>query len=431
MSDTNKGRRLDGCRAVVVGAGGSGRGAARLLHGLGARVRVLDKNGGKLPEDFRGWLAERGVELSLGEHHKGQFADADLVVMSPGASLAMISPLFPDGWGPEVLGEMELASRYVAEPILAVTGTNGKTTTVSLMAHMLRAAGRKVFLGGNIGTPLSEYVLSGDKADLLVLEASSFQLQTCSRFRPRVGVLLNFAADHLDYHADMEEYWQAKLRLFARQEEDDWAVVHADLEPAFAAQRPTKARTVFYRSAGRFPRSRLLGGHNQENLEAAYQACRIFGVSEAVAQEAAESFEPLPHRVAPVAEKHGVLFVDDSKATTVDALQAALLSFDRPVLLLAGGVYKGGDLHALVPVMRGKVRAVALFGAAREIFQTAWADDFAVTWDETLEQAVTRLAAMARQGDAVLLSPATASFDQYENYKARGKDFQRIVKELP
>lgn len=430
-SRINETNGYKGRTAVVVGAGGSGRAAARLLVELGASVRVVDRKAESVPQDFRAWAESAGVEFGFGVHHAGQFADAHLVVMSPGAQMAALQPLFPSTPGFEAVAEMELASRYVHEPILAVTGTNGKTTTVSLAAHILRHSGREVFLGGNIGTPLSEYVLAGVKADVLVIEASSFQLQTCTTFRPWVGVLLNFAADHMDYHKDMDEYWRAKLQLFAHQHDDDLAVVHQDLAAAFEAAHPTPARTIYFSSRKRFESRTLLGDHNQENMEAAYQACRFFGVTESEAQAAIRTFEALPHRVQPVAEKNGVLFVDDSKATSVDALRAALLSFDRPVLLLAGGVWKGGDLEGLKPLMRGKVRAVALFGDSEEVFRSAWNGDFSVTWDPTLELAVKRLAAAGKPGDVVLLSPATASFDLYANYKERGLDFQRVVRELP
>ncbi|THB66771.1 MAG: UDP-N-acetylmuramoyl-L-alanine--D-glutamate ligase [Desulfovibrio sp.] len=430
MHERAKGRRLDGRMAVVVGAGRSGQAASRLLVELGASVRLVDRNPDSVRGEFRDWAESARVDLALGEHHGAQFSDADMVVMSPGAPVATFEPLFPANRDLDVMAETELAARYVMEPVIGITGTNGKTTTASLTAHMLRYSGRSVFLGGNIGTPLSEYVLKDDRVDVVVLELSSFQLMTCTTFRPWVGVLLNFSPDHLDYHSDLDEYWQSKLLLFANQHEDDLAVVHADLQQRFLDERPTPARTIFYRAKQRFAHFKLLGAHNQENMEAAYQACRFFGVTENEAQGAIRDFEPLDHRIAPVAEIDGVLYVNDSKATTVDALRVALKSFDRPVLLLAGGVYKGGDLADLTPLMQDKVRAVGLFGGAEDTFREAWNGDFDVTWDEHLHDAVKRLKAKAREGDVVLLSPATASFDQYSNYMARGRDFTRIVEEL-
>ena len=294
---------------------------------------------------------------------------------------------------------------------------------------MLQAQGYTVFLGGNIGTPLSEYVLSGRKADVLVLEISSFQLQACSTFCPRAGVLLNITPNHLDYHKDMAEYTEAKFRLFRCQDEGDLAVLGADLQE-LARGFNLRARQVWVRESERFPQSGLLGAHNKFNEEAAWQACRFFGVSEANAARAVASFKPLPHRLELVRERGGVLYVNDSKCTTVSSLKVALQAFDRPLRLLCGGKFKGGDLAALGGLVRERVREVALFGASREHFEKAWRDLAPLRWHPTLEEAVRALAASAKEGDVVLLAPATSSFDLYDNYMARGDDFKRIVSEL-
>ena len=204
--------------AVVVGAGVSGVAAAKLLHKLGARVRLLDRSVGRVPAEFAEWAESAGVEIVCGEHTPGQFRDAKLVVPSPGVAAAVISKFLPDDNPPEIMAETELAWRQLSgEPVIGVTGTSGKTTTTSLCAAMLKEQGLRVFTGGNIGTPLSEYILSGEKADVVVLELSSFQLQTCSTLHPRVGILLNISENHLDFHKDMDEYVSAKMRLFANQ----------------------------------------------------------------------------------------------------------------------------------------------------------------------------------------------------------------------
>jgi UDP-N-acetylmuramoylalanine--D-glutamate ligase len=291
---------------------------------------------------------------------------------------------------------------------------------------MLREQGFSVFLGGNIGTPLSEYVADDRKADVLVLELSSFQLQGCFALHPRVGALLNISENHLDYHADMREYIEAKFRLFRRQDENDLAVLGGGLEP-LAQHMPGKARRVRFEACGRFPVSRLLGAHNQANMEAAWQACRFFGVSEAKAAEAVANFGALPHRLEQVREKAGVLYVNDSKCTTLSALKVALEAFDRPVRLLAGGKFKGGDPASLGELVRERVRSVELFGASRECFEPAWKDFAPVSWSPTLEKAVRRAEASAEKGEVVLLAPAAASFDLYANYEERGNDFKRIV----
>lgn len=423
--------------AVVVGAGVSGVAAARLLHRLGARVRLLDRSAGRIPADFAAWAAEAGVEIVCGEHSPEQFIGAALVVPSPGVAAAVIRRFLPEKNPPEIMAETELAWRQLTgEPVLAVTGTSGKTTTTSLCSAMLREQGFRVFTGGNIGTPLSEYVLSGERADVVVLELSSFQLQTCSTLHPRVAVLLNISENHLDYHRDMAEYVGAKMRLFAHQTSEDLAVLQEGMD-GLADGYGLRARRVFYAVSNRFPEMHLMGPHNRANAEAAWLACREFGVSEETAARAVAAFRPLEHRLEKVAELNGVLYVNDSKCTTVEALRVALASFDRPVALLAGGKFKGGDLESLKPLLKKHVRHVALYGASREHFEPAWRDVVPVTWDETLERAMCRLAgcgtgepAVVRPGDAVLLAPATSSFDQYANYLQRGEDFKRIVREV-
>lgn len=421
--------------AVVVGAGRSGLAAARLLRKRGARVRLLESNAKALDAVAQENLRRDGIEVLTGEHREAFFGGASLVVPSPALPVARLREMMgARAHDPQcrILSEMELAWRCLdGETVLAVTGTSGKTTTVSLMAAMLRQAGRRVFLGGNIGTPLSEYLLAGRKADVLVLEVSSFQLQGCSTFRPHVGVILNISPNHLDYHKDMDEYTEAKFRLFQCQTEDDIAILHEDLRP-LAASFGLRARQIFLPDvcAPRFPGSRLLGRHNRFNEEAAWQACRAVGVSEADAAAAVAAFQPLPHRLEQVGMHHGVLYVNDSKCTTVSALRVALEAFAQPVRLLCGGKYKGGDLEALLPLLQRHVKEVALFGGSREYFENAWKGSVPLHWHEHLKDAVQALAATAERGDVVLLAPATSSFDQYASYARRGEDFRRIVGDL-
>nr|WP_232034746.1 UDP-N-acetylmuramoyl-L-alanine--D-glutamate ligase [Desulfovibrio ferrophilus] len=416
--------------AAVVGAGRSGRAAALLLADLGARVRLLERSEDGLDKTYVHDAQSAGVELRLGAHKTEDFAGLQLIVMSPGIPVRTVKALLPVGENPEIISELELASRYAGGHILAVTGTNGKTTVTGLAAHVLQNAGLNVFLGGNIGVPLSEHVLSGREVDVLALEVSSFQAQACTSFHPEVGVLLNFSPDHQDYHADMEEYLRAKLNMFAFMTTDDLAVLPVEMRDTLEEYHFTKARIKWFESTDRFECERLPGTHNQANMEAVFQATKRFGSTERCMREALESFEPYPHRLERIGTKAGVLFVDDSKATTVEALRAALETFESPVLLLAGGVYKGGDLEALVPLLRRKARAVCLFGDSREVFEKAWAGHVSLAWEATLDNAMRRLMTWAEEGDVMLLSPATASFDQYVNYKERGKHFQRVFEEL-
>ena len=418
--------------AVIVGAARSGLASARLLAELGFKVRIVDlkEPSGAVAEE----CAARGWEFLSGPHAADQFVGASIIVPSPGVPLPKIEAHLSPAQRELIVGEMELAySRLQGEPILAVTGTSGKTTTVSVAAAMLEAAGKRVFLGGNIGTPLSEYVLErmqgAPRADVLVLEVSSFQLQTCRTFKPKVAVLLNISENHLDHHKGMAEYEDAKFRLFACQDKDDIAILPEGL--CELAKKYSLPATVEYFSArSRFPRTRLLGAHNQLNLEAAFMASAHFGVDLDAASRAAETFASLEHRLEEVTEKNGVLFVNDSKSTTVDSLRVALEAMDRPVRLLAGGVFKGGDLESLIPLLREKVKQVALFGASREIFEAAWQGAVDISWRPTLAEACAKLWSEAAPGEVILLSPATASFDLYKNYKARGDDFRRIAEEL-
>ncbi|GAB6060597.1 UDP-N-acetylmuramoyl-L-alanine--D-glutamate ligase [Desulfonatronum parangueonense] len=423
-----------GTTAVVVGAGASGLAAAELLDFLGAKVRIVDS--GRLADPIREIATRRGWEIREGGHDPEQFSGAELVVLSPGVNRRNLAPWLEHLGPGQVLSELELALGFVDEPIIAVTGTSGKTTTTTLIGVFLEAMGRVVFVGGNIGTPLASYVLdrlkkNRNKADILVLEVSSFQLLNTSSLRPKVAVLLNISPNHLDYHQDMDEYVQAKLSLFAGQEPRDTAIIAVELRALVQSHPEIRARKVYVEPVSRLSCPALPGRHNQGNIEAAFQACKPFGLDEPTAQKVLEGFTALPHRLQGVAEHFGVLFVDDSKGTTVQALQAALEAFDRPLLLLAGGVFKGGDLAGLKPLLTQKVRQVGLFGASRDIFEQAWAEArVPLSWDPTLESAMDRLWATARAGDVMLLSPATASFDLFANYKERGMAFQRHAQVL-
>lgn len=414
--------------AVVVGAGRSGLAAARLLCVLGATVRVVDANDTLDPSIVNDIAGD--IELQTGRHSPAQFADADIVVLSPGVPVKRLEPFLKDVPARKIVAELELASWFIEAPVLAVTGSNGKTTTTTLISEILEKSGLRAFTGGNIGTPLCEYLLDMEPVDVIVLEVSSFQLQNCRLFKPHVGLFLNLAPNHLDYHEDMEEYLHAKLNLFAHMNESDAALLHESLRPVLEGRDITRARMEWFGPTDRFEAPHLLGEHNRSNVEAAWQAVRRFGVTEEQAAEAIREFKPLAHRIEPVGEKGDVLFVDDSKATTLEAVVAAVRSFDRPVRLLMGGVFKGGDVAALARDVKDHVRSVALFGASREVFEPELAKLFPVSWDATLDLAVKRLYADANPGDVILLSPGTSSFDLYSGYAQRGNHFQSVVEEL-
>ena len=443
-------------KVSVVGAGRSGRGVTKLLHALGFSVTLHEKDLSKAPQDFQEFLQVNAIPCIQGEHKKGDFHLCDVLIPSPGVAISSLIPLLSEENPPLIMAETEFAWLYCKEiPVLAITGTSGKTTTTSICSAMLEAQGLHVFTGGNIGTPLSEYALAHilaekdletspapmtseaqnahKKADILVLELSSFQLQTCNILRPHIGMCLNITENHLDYHADMQEYIDAKMNLFAHQTENDFAIFGETLKD-FPKKYALKAKTLFFDStAKRFPDTKLMGQHNQNNAEAAWQACQILGVSEENAKIAMKNFSPMINRLEYVAEINGVRYINDSKCTTVDALKVAISAFadsHKPVCLMAGGKFKGGDLASLIPLMKNSVKHIALYGANKDVFMEAFAQDFTVTWDETLQKAIERLQSIATKNDIVLLAPATSSFDQYLNYEERGTDFRNIVRAL-
>ena len=414
---------------VVVGSGVSGEAAAKLLVFLGAKVRLLERTAENISISFREYATCNGVDVQCGTHSPEQFAGAKLVVSSPGVPLKVFEELGVASSGVPIIGEMELALKFITTPILAVTGTSGKTTTVSLMAAMLEQSGKTVFLGGNIGTPLSNFVLSGVPADVLVLEMSSFQLQSCRSVHPKVAVLLNISENHLDQHKDMAEYVDAKFKIFALQTAADFAILPEYLLEE-AKKRGVRATLCTFANTGLFANIKLMGEHNKRNAEVAFQACQIFGTREEDAVVAVGNFAPLAHRFENIGEVDGVLYINDSKCTTIEALRVSLESCTRPAIFLAGGKFKGGDLHSLIPLLQQKVKAVVLYGGCREYFEKAWQNIVPLTWDENLKTAMQRVRTLAVSGDMVVLSPATASYDQYKNYQERGAHFRALVEEL-
>ena len=440
-------------RALVVGCRRTGRAVAAMLSARGTQVRMVDARSAAAIGSDAASLPD-GVELRLGEDGPHLLDGVDLVVPSPGVPREAPILRAALAAGVPVVSEIELASRLLAVPIVAVTGTNGKSTTTTLVGLALARAGRRPFVGGNLGTPLVEAV--GGDVGVAVAEVSSFQLEWVDAFRPAVAALLNVTPDHLDRHASFQEYRNLKARIFARQEATDWAVVNGDDPEVVAIARGCRARVVPFAwepaSVGahvagseavlRLPgaaeerlglaATRLAGRHNVENILAAATIARLAGAPLAAVQEAVDTIEPLPHRLARVGERRGVVFVDDSKATNVGAAAKSLGSVGGPVILLAGGVDKGGSYDALAAAASGHVRLACVFGAARERIASALGER-AIPVERTgsLEEAVAAAAAAARPGDTVLLAPACASFDMFADYAARGRAFRAAVEALP
>ena len=432
---------LDGQRVLVLGAGISGRSAAAFCARLGAHVVLADEGDETPPAGL-----PAGVEARIGQPFPDP-ADFDLVVPSPGVPPARYRARARRVWG-----DIELAARALAVPIAAVTGTNGKSTTVRLLEAMLRAAGLRARAAGNVGD--AALGLVGEPLDVAVLEVSSFQLETVESFRPRVAVLLNLTPDHLDRHGDLAGYLAAKARIFESQTREDVAILNAD--PALdALAGALRARVLRFAARGGVARGacwdgdavllRLEGaplripleglprptGPLRENLLAALLAAHALGAEPTKALGALASFQTLPHRTERVAERAGVRFVNDSKATNPGAAVAALALETSPIVWIAGGKDKGLDFGELREAPLAGVRVALLIGAAAKRIAEALHGKVAVEEVGTLEAAVPRAAALARPGDVVLLSPACASFDQFRNFEHRGQRFRELVRALP
>jgi UDP-N-acetylmuramoylalanine--D-glutamate ligase len=434
---------LEGKRVVVLGLGISGMEAAKLLQDHGATVTVRDNAAAspRVAERAAG-LRSRGITVELGGEVR-MSADFDLGVLSPG-----IDPKVPlvrtlAQAGVPLFGELELAYRFCGCPIVAITGTNGKTTTTELIDAALRAGGKRVMSSGNIGTAFSAAVRESATLDLMVLEVSSFQLELIEEFRPRISVHLNLTPDHLDRYATMEEYEQAKWQIFRNQTAGDFAVVNANLRlPAMKAKRVTisamgdvaeyqfedgwlvaRGEKVLEQS-----RTNLIGRHNAENMLAALAVADLCGVAREATVAALIAYRPLPHRCEKVGEIDGVIYLNDSKATNIDALEKALQAMTRPVVLLAGGKDKGLDFTGLTPLVREKVKACVLIGQMTEKLFAAWHAAVPCHRATTLEDAMEQCRRLAAPGDAVLFSPGCSSYDMFKDYEDRGNQFRELVR---
>jgi UDP-N-acetylmuramoylalanine--D-glutamate ligase len=440
---------VHGKSVVVVGLGRSGVAAARLLLARGAQVVGVDAAPREKVGPATIALEALGAKLALGPHDPALFAAADLVVISPGV------PSFPaveafERSGREVIGEMELASRFVDAPIVLIGGTNGKSTTTALTGAILEAAGKKVFVGGNFGTPLAEVV---DEAwDVIVLEISSFQAERVPTLHARAHALLNITDDHLDRYPSFDAYADAKGNPFARMTADDAAIIPFGdaLVAKQAARGPSRVLTfsaldaaadiavrgdrIEHRARGwAFPLARIgiTGAHNVANACAAIGVAAELGAGEGAIAEALGSFTGLDHRTALAGEIDGVRYYDDSKGTNVGASVAAVRGLAEPrCVLIAGGRDKLGAYEPLCAALRDRGRALVLIGEAADRIESAARGILPIARAATMREAVTAARELARKGDAVLLSPACSSFDMFRDYKERGDAFTQVVRDL-
>ena len=445
---------LSGVSVAIIGLGASGIAAARLALDRGGDVYVSDLRTEPAVAAGGADLRTAGARVEMGRHDLKRLESADLVVVSPGiSSVAPVLRALSDrgiGW----ISEPEFAVRFFSAPLIAVTGTNGKTTTTLLVAHLLESAGLRAAVGGNVGGGLapaaSALALLPESPDWYVLEMSSFQLADVDTFRPDIGVITNLSPDHLDRYVSLDAYYTDKARLLNRADAESVWVLPADDAAvaslmgqtpgsrfffgafedagthAFVSQSTmtlqTEGRSEALMSTSDLP---LLGRHNLDNALAASLTARLAGADPEGLKRGLRTARPLPHRLEPVADSGGVLWVNDSKATNVAATRSALLSLDRPVVLLVGGKDKGEDFSGLVPD-EATVRSVLAYGAAASRIVRELSEGHLIT--DGLESAVSRAAAIAQPGDVVLLSPACSSFDMFESYEERGRLFATLAK---
>jgi UDP-N-acetylmuramoylalanine--D-glutamate ligase len=449
-----------GRRAVVVGAARSGIAAAELLVRRGARVVLTES---RQSFDDAGRLRDAGIELEVGGHTRATFEQADLVVVSPGVPTEQDVFDVARSRGAEIIGELELASRWVKGPIVAITGTKGKSTTTTLLGRMFKEDGRAVLVGGNIGVPLSAQVEASTPETVHVVEVSSFQLETTVTFRPWIALWLNFADDHLDRHPTVAAYAAAKARVFANQQATDFAVVNADDRTVMERSRGIAARRVMFSPSGDLMLSpsgdrlegflvdgdwivkrthttleqlipvsavELTGRHMLNNVVAAAAVATVAGVPSRAMTHALRGFHGLEHVMEPVGRIGDVRFVNDSKATNVEAARRSIESFAGGVVALVGGRFKGGDLRELRRPLAENGRGVIAIGEAAPLVRDALHDVVPVVDAASMREAVAHAYEAARPDGVVLLAPACASFDWFTDYAERGRVFKEEVERL-
>jgi UDP-N-acetylmuramoylalanine--D-glutamate ligase len=443
-------------RVLVVGLGRSGVASALFLQSRGAKVTVSDA---KSEDQLRAEipvLLDHGIAVETGRHGERTFQNQDLIVVSPGVPVDAQPLVQARALGEQVIGEVELASEFLPGPLVAITGSNGKTTTTTLVGEILAQSGMKTLVGGNIGTPAISLIEKATPETSIVLEVSSFQLETIRSFRPKVAVVLNVTPDHLDRHHTFEAYASAKARIFENQQNDDFAILNADDPTCVEMAGRTKAQVFWFsrkrevdqgasvrKGAVQLRRKGaehevmpvteipLKGSHNVENVLAAICAGEVMGCAPDSIRAAVREFKAVEHRLEYVATVRGVEYYNDSKATNVDATIKALESFPGNIHLILGGKDKGSDYTVLNSLLRERVKFVYTIGAAAEKIQKHIAGATKIVSSGTMDAAIKQASGAAQPGDIVLLAPACASFDQFNNYEHRGKVFKELVLALP
>jgi UDP-N-acetylmuramoylalanine--D-glutamate ligase len=444
-----------GKEIVIVGMARSGMAAAEFLWKRGARVTVSDNRPPAALQSEIRILNERAIRYEAGGHSMELFDSADLIVVSPGVPLSLPVLRHAAQMGKTLISEIELASRYLRGKVIAITGTNGKTTTTTLIGEILRTGGCPVQVGGNIGTPLVSLVESSAEDTWSVVELSSFQLEAAPTFRPDIAVILNITPDHLDRYASFDAYVQAKLNIFENQITSDFAVLNHEDPNLQKAAAKIRSRVFWFSGNHEVPCGTyavggqilfesgkaseqvmrceevpLKGRHNIENVAAAITAGRLAGVPSSSIAKSVRNFKAVEHRLEPVAEIKGVHFFNDSKATNVDATIKALEAFESGVILILGGRDKGGDFRTLAPLLQQRAKSVILLGEASDKIRTQLAGIVPMAQAYSMDDAVMRAFQQAAPGNTILLAPACASFDMFQNYEHRGREFKAAVGRL-
>lgn len=447
---------IKGKKITVVGLQKTGLALAGFLSKRGATVKVTDRSDEKKLGEFAVKAKALGIEIETGGHSEESFTEADFIILSPGVPHYLTHLEKARQKGIPVIGEIELASQFIDCPVIAITGTNGKSTATELAGDMLRKSGFRVFVGGNIGTPLISCIDLPDKPDFVVAEISSFQLDTCVTFRPKAAVLLNITEDHLDRYGDMDDYADSKMIIFRNQKKNDFAVINAadsltmrrvgkiNSQKAFFNEKTAAAYSAVFEKDRLVLRSpekgetaintagfRLKGIHNLENLAASALATWLAGASMEGIQESVDTFKGLPHRVEFCGEISGVSFYDDSKATNIDAVLRAVEGFDEPLAIIMGGRDKGATFEIMIDALKKNTVIAVLIGEASEKINRAFTGHIDTVFAENMDYAVRKgFDAVKKTGGAVLLSPACASFDMFTSYSHRGRVFVECAEKL-
>lgn len=432
---------IAGKKITIIGGKRSGMALARLVARLNGKARISEQDDENcLPREFRAWAARHNVAFEFNGHTPAFVEDSDLIVLSPGVPFSADCVQWAYGKKIRVLGEIEFASQFCTKPIIAVTGSNGKTTVATLISKILQKAGQKTCLCGNVGFPFSEFVLDldSDQIDYVVLEVSSFQLESVTDlvsaskggpldikgFKPHIAVILNFSQNHLDRHKDLEEYFGAKKRIFINQDPEDILVLNGkDTESRNLSSR-TKSRIVYFNS----PKDN--NAATNPNYLAVLSVGKILKVDENDCYEVFKEFEGVEHRLEKVRSLDGIDFINDSKATTAQAALWALENIDQPIVMICGGRDKNIDFSVLAETVQQKVKQMFVIGEARAKIRQAFDELIDLQECEGLEEAVTKAKQNASKGDCVLLSPMCASFDMFADFEERGRVFKEIVNKL-